>query len=358
MIFIPDLRGGGAERVTVNLCNELVSNFIIELVVMKASGEMFKMLNPSIKVHNCNINKLRYFFFKIPKIIRKSKPDYVLGQMWPLTSILIFAKYFFFLKGKFYLCEHVNVSESIKNETYLNYYLAAPIIFITHNLCNKLITVSMGVKYEFKNKFFIRDKKIKVIYNPVIDVLFRNYKTKKKNIWSNNKKIKLLSVGTLKKQKNFTYLIEALSIINYLDFELIIAGNGPEKENIISAINNYNLSSKIKLIGYKDVLNDYYYNTDIFILPSLWEGFGNVIVEALYYNKKVIATNCKYGPKEILGTNKFGYLAPLDDAKKFAELIKKVANYNSNKKTRIRALDFEVSKITKQYTNLFLGYEI
>ena len=102
----------------------------------------------------------------------------------------------------------------------------------------------------------------------------------------------------------------------------------------------------------KKNLNEWYYNADIFILPSLWEGFGNVIVEALFYNLKVISTDCNYGPKEILNNTEFGYLAPLNDKIKFAELIIDVSK-KDKLITQKRAFDFEVSLITKKYLRLF-----
>lgn len=352
MVFIPDLRGGGAEKVTVNLCNELVNYLQIEIVVMNDNGVMQKNLNDKIKIYNCKIKKLRSFFFIIPKIIKTSKPDYILGQMWPLTSILIIAKYLFFLKGKFFICEHINIIQSIKNETGFNYILSFPIIFLSHNLCDKLIVVSKGVKNQFTSYFKINSSKIKVIYNPVIDKKFKNFKVTEHKIWNKKTDIKMLSIGRLKKQKNYNYLINSLSLIKNINYELIIVGEGEEKDNISKLIKKLKLENNIKLIGYKEIVNNYYFNSDIFILPSLWEGFGNVIVEALYYNKKVISTDCKFGPREILLDNKFGSLVPINNISKFAETIIKVIK-NKNKNTRSRALDFDAETISSQYLNLF-----
>ena len=76
----------------------------------------------------------------------------------------------------------------------------------------------------------------------------------------------MLSIGRLKKQKNFKYLIETLSLIKDIDYELIIVGEGEERENLLNLISKLNLNNKIKLIGYKEILNNYYYNADIFIL--------------------------------------------------------------------------------------------
>jgi len=352
IVIIPDLRGGGAEKVTVNLCNQFVKFMEVEILVMNQLGVMQKILDNRVKVHNLNIKKIRFLFFKLPKIIKERKPDIVLTQMWPLTSIVILTKLFFFLKGKYFVCEHVNLYESIKNETSLNYYLALPIIFFTHNLSQKIITVSDGVSYQLNSKFKISKKKLLTIYNPVIDSKFTKFKVFKESIWQSSTKLKLLSIGRLKKQKNYEYLIETLSLIKDIDYELIIVGEGEERENLLNLISKLNLKNKIKLIGYKEILNNYYYNADIFILPSLWEGFGNVLVEALYYNLKIISTDCKYGPKEILKNNLYGNLAPLNNKQEFAKIISKV--YKMKRiQTKERALNFDVETISKQYLNIF-----
>ena len=251
-VILPDLRGGGAEKVTTNLCNEFINYLNVEVLVMNTNGVFHEDLDKRIIVHDMKINKIRNIFIKLPKLIKKRKPDLILAQMWPITSITTLIKFIFNLKIKVFVCEHVNLRESIKNETKFNYIFAFIFIYLTHNLVEKVITVSEGVKNHLINDFKISTKKISVIYNPIINSKFKNSLVKKRDdLWSKNTKLKLLSVGSLKRQKNFSYLIETLSIIKHYGFELIIIGEGEEKNNLIKLIEKFRLQEQVKLIGFK-----------------------------------------------------------------------------------------------------------
>ncbi len=133
---------------------------------------------------------------------------------------------------------------------------------------------------------------------------------------SNNKKIKInknkyiLAAGRLTVQKNFTYLLNEFS--NFLkinrDYKLIILGNGEERNKLKKIIEKKNISDHVFLKGFVDNIQDYMFNSDIFVLSSLWEDPGFVIIEAAYNNLFVISSDCPNGPKEILDNGRGGIL--------------------------------------------------
>jgi glycosyltransferase involved in cell wall biosynthesis len=93
---------------------------------------------------------------------------------------------------------------------------------------------------------------------------------------------------------------------------------------------------------------------DIFIITSAWEGFGNVIVEALYCGLKIVATDCPSGPSEILKRGKYGILCKVGDVPAIATAIDKIGfgDFSTDAQKR-RALDFHVDVIGKQYAKCF-----
>ena len=97
----------------------------------------------------------------------------------------------------------------------------------------------------------------------------------------------------------------------------------------------------------------YFSSAGIFILSSRWEGFANVLVEALFYNLKIISTNCKYGPSEILENGKYGVLLKTNNDKEMhdsmIDMIKSKSSFNGY----LRSLDFEISKIGDIYLEYF-----
>jgi glycosyltransferase involved in cell wall biosynthesis len=114
------------------------------------------------------------------------------------------------------------------------------------------------------------------------------------------------------------------------------------------------LEKNIELLGYKEETEKWYSTADIFILTSDWEGFGNVIVEAMAYGLPIISTNCLYGPAEILENGDYGDLVECNDADGIVLAVLRNANRNKPiTKNLNRAQDFSADKIAEEYLNFF-----
>lgn len=280
--------------------------------------------------------------------------------MWPLTTMAILSWLLSFKQGKLYTVDHVHLSTSVKKELLVSKIIFKYSLIVTYFFATRIITVSEGVaddiikiKKEFK-------KKIKVIYNPIVSKKYNNFAIKKilktKNrLWGDKKIYKILSVGSLKVQKNFFNLIKAFSKIKELKkSKLIIVGDGPLKHNLQKYCEKLNLKNKVLLVGFRHNISSYYCTADLFVSSSNWEGFSNVIVEALSYGLPIVATNCKSGPSEILEKGKYGSLVPINNSIKLSKAINKNLLLKRKKKLLIkRSMDFEITKISRQYIKIF-----
>ena len=138
-----------------------------------------------------------------------------------------------------------------------------------------------------------------VVRDPVLVLKeFAKKKFETINDFNINQKKILVGIGRLTKQKNFSLLINAFKEIEkkYNEYNLIILGSGEEKNKLINLIKLYNLKEKVHLIGYKDNVYKYLKSADCFILTSLWEDPGFVLIEAGLSNLAVISSNCRNGP--------------------------------------------------------------
>ena len=119
-----------------------------------------------------------------------------------------------------------------------------------------------------------------------------------------------MSVGRLTKQKNYKYLVnEFKNFLKYSDdYNLMILGDGEEKNELNKLIKNLNLQDRVHLIGRVENVYEYMKQADVFVLSSLWEELGFVIVEAAFNNLFVISSDCPNGPKEFIDKNKCGIL--------------------------------------------------
>ena len=144
------------------------------------------------------------------------------------------------------------------------------------------------------------NSKTRGIYPP--SFLKKNFNKKHKK----NKFFNLLTIGRLSEEKGYSALIDIISEINFKNFKLTIIGDGSEKENLKKLVVEKKLKKKIFFLGEKKNVNHYFKNSDLFINCSLFEGFPNVVVEALSFGVPVICSDSHGGIGEILKNGKYG----------------------------------------------------
>ena len=200
--------------------------------------------------------------------------------------------------------------------------------------------------------------KIDVIYNPAGDERIIELAKEKveKNYFKNN--FNIINIGRLTKQKDHITLLKAMKIVlKKVQCNLIIIGEGSERDNIYKFIQDNNLESNVNLIGYKSNPWKYLSRSDLFVLSSIWEGFGNVIVESMMMGVPVISSDCNSGPSEILEEGKYGDLFEIRDYNKLSELILKEFNSSGSKKKLNLSLErsniFSINEISKKYSDSF-----
>ncbi len=201
----------------------------------------------------------------------------------------------------------------IKN-SFLNRYLFTNVL--THIVANSKETKKTVLK-NLSN--FLKEDKVKVIYHG-IDIHHIDYDKKLKEISREPGKIILGNAGRLTEQKGQKYLIEVAKELKKrkLDFNLYIAGTGVMELEIKEMIKNNNLEKEVIMLGFVKDMEAFMNSIDVFLLSSIWEGFGYVIVEAMIKSKPVVAFNISSNP-EIIDQNETGFIVNYDDVTMFAD---------------------------------------
>jgi glycosyltransferase involved in cell wall biosynthesis len=222
--------------------------------------------------------------------------------------------------------------------------------------------VSFGIKSDLIKIFKVNPKKLVVIYNPCFnnsDIFTRPSKINKKL------PVQFVAAGRLETQKGFDLLIEAFLMLPKTlrhNSTLTIFGSGNKKENLKSLIPQ-NEQKRIIFAGSRSNLLKNLRNFDVFILSSRYEGFGNVLAEALAGNCFCVSYQIKHGPKEILMNGRLGLLIKNNDAISLSEGLLFASNNFSvtnrlfNNKLRIAHLkkfttetfSFSVANLIKKY---------
>ena len=321
-------------------------------ILMKSKGEFINLVPKDITIHNLNVNRIRNIIFPLSKFFKNNKIEVAIAAMWPLTSAVVIAWLLSGKKCSLYLSDHVHLSSQSKFEINFPIFFLKYILKFTYPLSNGIICVSNGVKKDLCSLVNLK-KKVKVIYNP-ISRIYKNSKVSlnlKNKLWGKKVKYRILSIGSLKEQKDHKTLIYAFSkLVNDLNCKLIIVGDGHLKKDLKNLIIKLNLKDKVDLVGYYEDTSLWYKTADLFVLSSKWEGFANVIVESLQFGLPVVSTNCLSGPSEILVNGKYGTLVPISNSIKLYKSMKNALKINHNKPKLIkRALDFNIDKISEEY---------
>jgi glycosyltransferase involved in cell wall biosynthesis len=219
----------------------------------------------------------------------------------------------------------------------------------------------MGI--ELQQMFNIPLSKIAVINNP-IDIQKVN-KLSNENInhsWNEENFPVIIAIGRLTSQKGFSYLIKAFSIVvsDGIPCRLLILGEGVDKEKLKKLAMELRVDDKVSLLGFQKNPYKYLCRSTLFVLSSLYEGFPNVLLEALALGVPSIATRCPTGPEEIITHEVDGILTPPADEMALANAIKRgLLDQGLRKRLgeagKKRAENFRVKKIVRLYEEVIEG---
>ena len=227
----------------------------------------------------------------------------------------------------------------------------------SYRWADRVVAVSEGVAEDVEKLFLVPRAKIVVIYNPIIGEGLEEKASKAvDHPWLDQDQFPvILGVGRLIGQKDFTTLLKSFFEVKkeITGAKLIILGEGNKRVNLEKEIEELGLTEDVDLPGYVDNPYSYMKKSSVFVLSSAWEGFGNVLVEAMAVGTTVVSTDCPSGPAEILNHGEFGLLVPVGDIQALAGAV--VAAIKNPVEPDIligRAGDFSVDKAVDKYLEI------
>jgi len=319
----------------------------------------YSKIKKTKKIKIIFFNKFRVVGMFIPllKYLITNKPDVIFSAEDHLNLITVLACIFTFSKAKITTSSRVTPIDTYRNSNniFSKGWFLKKLFPITHWKADAMTCVSKDMVGQYK-RIFGKTKQVHA-YNVVKDKESGDRMTEKvNNSWFNDKKCKfIIASGALAKWKGFDDLIKAASILDKknVNFKLLIIGDGPERSSLNRLIKFYKLNKKVIII--KSVINTlkYFYNSDIFVLSSRVEGMPNVMIEAMMCGCTIVATNCRTGPREILGKDEYGYLSKVNNPVDLSESIMKATKRKiSLKKTKKILEQFTADKVIKRHFSL------
>ncbi len=219
-----------------------------------------------------------------------------------------------------------------------------------------MIAVSKGVADDLVSLTGIAADNVTTIYNPVVtEELERLSRAPLDHPWFQpGQPPVILTVGRLEVEKNFMLLIDAFERIRAITAcRLVIIGEGTERKNIELRVGKSMFAADIALLGHQSNPYRYMRNSAVFALTSTFEGFGNVIVEALATGTPVVSTDCPHGPREILAGGRYGTLVQSYDPDAFAEALRRTLTSRPVTPFKEAVAPFTADTVAGQYLQAF-----
>ena len=363
LFLINTLGGGGAEKVLVNLVNNMDrSQFDITVETMFSGGVNQTLLKPDIKYiceNAFTMKGISHIYKFLPskylyrKYIGRKKYDIIVAYMHNLPVKVITG------------CSDSSTKlvgwchcGTVGKRTYCTCWHTKKLANKAYNRCDMLVGVSKWVVKEFKQFFDVKTECCS-IFNTNDTKLIKKLSQEKPSAEINHDSISISTVGRLSFEKGNDRLVDAANKLlkQGYDFHVYIIGEGAEKQNLLEQIKKYGIENNVHLLSFHKNPYAIVRNTDIFVCPSRIEGFSTAVTEAVILNKPVVSTEVS-GAKEILGENNEYGLVVENSTDGVYEGIKRLLNDNSllshyQVQAEKRSAGFETEKTVQQAENLF-----
>jgi glycosyltransferase involved in cell wall biosynthesis len=324
VFVLSSLDHGGMQRSMIDLGGALSrAGHKVTFVLQRACGDMLALLSPAIELIELERSSTRQSLFPLIRFINARRPS-VLITGSPHTSLLaILALRLARPKVGLIVTEHAPLARLVSRYRGWRYRFLPLLVRYFYPSADAIVAVSQGVAAEFRH-FVPRARRVVVIHNPVVTEDFEQRAAEQiDDPWfAAGAPPVLVAVGRLAAEKDYPTLIRAFAgLAPESSLRLALIGSGPEQEALERLITHYGLSGRIRLFGFVRNPLPLIKRARLLVLTSEFEGFGNVIVEALACGTPVVSTDCEFGPREILQDGTYGALVPVGDVEAIRHAI-------------------------------------
>lgn len=392
--YLPNLAGGGAERVTLTLCHALAQRgHEVHLVLDERTGRydiaderlvsVHELIRPESRGRRAirmaanwrripallpPVTASRKPVFSWPRInglvdyLERETPDVLVSTLGYTPFIAHWA-----LRMSGSATRHVQVEHNTPSQAFYASGLALRSLVRLNQLKNltqtiyptidRLVAVSKGVAEDMAMFARVEASQIIAIPNPTSASAVRRAAAEAPpHPWAaQSAQPLLIAVGRLVPQKNYTLLINSMARLKSSNARLLVIGEGYLEASLREQIDRLGLSDRVDLIGWQNNPHAYMGRADVFVQSSDREGLSTVLIEALACGCRIVATDCKSGPREILEDGRFGAIVPMHDSKTLAAAIDRYVEVPEwDRKPIMQAAErFSVDSATSAYEDLF-----
>lgn len=358
-LLLADLGAGGAERAMLLLAREFLAvNVPVDLVVLRKSGELLADIPDGVRVVALTQGQGQgkpwtlalAAFLPMLRYLRRDRPVAILST---LTGTNLFALLTRALAGvdmRLVLREAAPLANSASR-------VRRMLVRRGYRHADAVVAVARGIADELGG-LGLPASRMRVIHNPVDVPTLRAKAAADLAIpgLGDRRRPLVLSVGRLVVQKDYGTLIRAFARLREtVAAQLLIVGEGPCRKDLEAVVAELGIGEDVFLPGHASNPYPAFRHADVFALSSRSEGFPNVLLEALALGVPVVATDCDYGPREILDNGKHGRLVPVGDVDALADALAKQLDRPATVAAGSLSNDLTPAQIAARYLEALLG---
>jgi len=359
-LYLPSLRGGGAERVMVMLANGFAAQgHRVDLVLARADGPYLAEVAAGVRVVDLARNRVLASLLPLMRYLQRERPDAMLSALNHANIIAILARNLARMPLRLVVSEHSAPSGSLTGSRQAKIMRRLTQLFYPQ--ADAIIGVSQGIVSEMYDMLHLPKEKLHCIYNPVdIDRIQRLMVAPINHPWlaaarGTRDHPVILAAGRLTAAKDYPMLLRAMAQLReQRPARLIILGQGEEESALKNLAQDLQLSEHVFFAGFQDNPFAWMHAADVYVMSSAWEGLPGALIEALACGARVVSTDCRTGPAEILEGGKWGKLVPVGNAELLALALQKTLNDPSPPEAQSRLKDFHPDQIIPSYEKVSL----
>lgn len=349
-IYLPSLSGGGAERVMVTLANGFAElGHKVDLVLASAEGPYLTEVSHLVRIVDLRKGRVLASLLPLTAYLRREKPAAMLSALDHANITAIVARILAQVRTRLVISQRNSLSARSRM---WKLGLVRRLMRLLYPLADSVIAVSKAMEEELAVELGLRQCKITSIPNPVdlvsLEMLAQSHP---KHTWFELRDAHvILAVGRLEPQKDYQTLLEAVAALRkQRQVKLIVLGEGSQRKDLEELISVLGLNDAVELLGFVQNPFAWMKACDLFVLSSRYEGFPNVLVQAMACGAKVISTDCPTGPFEILEGGRWGHLVPVGDVGALAGAMAEALDNSQPPCVKRRAEVYNINKVLAAY---------
>lgn len=363
---LKDLNGGGAEKAVINVVtNWSTSDVVPVLLLSRWRGQYVREVPEHIPVVTLDVPLRASDSFRFGRRLREELGEFdvrtIVSSMTAMNRMILRARLLGYVSCRVVAVEQTTLSVRLQRERLR--WLRRQELKVLYRRADRTVTPSHGLAADVADTLSLPRGRVECVHNPIdleqvqqlaagpnTEPMARDFDCPRRPV--------VCAAGRLTVQKGFDDLIRAFSQLpEKLRGTLVVLGEGEQHKHLQALADELGIGSRVCLPGFS--ANPWWYiaQSQVFALSSRWEGFGNVLVEAMACGTPVVSTDCPHGPREIISHGVDGLLVEPADVEGLTHALARVlgdADFAAElaERGRARSRDFDAAEVSSRYAAL------